>query len=290
MLHALTPRIYYSDFVERGDRPALGLIRGEDACLVVDGGNSRAHAQAFLSSLPQDLPPLRWLAVTHWHWDHVFGAAAMGLPLICRRATARKLRWMSGLSWTDEAIARRVEKGTEIPFCQEHIAIEFPDSSRLIEVPRAQLLLDGPASLDLGGLEAFLLPVEADHTDDCMVVHVPGEGVVFLGDGIYQRMLEEPWSYSREKILPLIDRLLALEAQWYIPAHGPVWSRVGFEGFGRFLTAMAGASGSLTDPTAAEEAFRKGRGREPRAEEREYLHAFAAGNAKLQKEDSIHDR
>ncbi len=279
MLHALTDRIWYSDFVSRGDRPALGLVRGDEACLVVDGGNSPAQAGEFLSLVPSGLPPLRWLAVTHWHWDHVFGADTFGLPLVCRRGTGEKLRWMQGLSWTDDAIAARVADGSEIPFCQEHITLEFPPNDREIRVPSPHFMLDGPAWINLGGLEVHLLPVEADHTDDCLVVHIPDEGVVFLGDSVYMRMQEEPWSYSSQGILPLMERLAELEAQWYVPSHGPVWSRDGFLRFKDFLTRMAGVVGDGEDPEALLGALRRG-GREPSPMEKEYLEAFAAGNRK----------
>ena len=133
----LTPRVWYTPPVETGDRPALGLAAGRDATLLIDGGNSPAHVKQLLTaaeSLP--IPPIQSLCLTHWHWDHTFGAASTGLPVTACRATAEKLDWMRGLSWTDEAVAQRVAEGTEMEFCRENILIEWPDSGR--QSPRSR--------------------------------------------------------------------------------------------------------------------------------------------------------
>ena len=44
----LTPRVWHTLPVEAGDRPALGLVAGEKAALLIDGGNSPAHVEELL--------------------------------------------------------------------------------------------------------------------------------------------------------------------------------------------------------------------------------------------------
>lgn len=135
-IHQLTERVWYSDPVQAGDRPVLGIAAGEERSLLIDGGNSPAHVGELLSAgLP--IPPIAAIALTHWHWDHCFGAVSTGLPVIACQETERKLRWTRSLTWTDAAIAARVAEGTEMEFCRENIAIEWPGDDRKIQVPTA---------------------------------------------------------------------------------------------------------------------------------------------------------
>ena len=88
MLRQLTPHVFVMKHNHDTDRPALGLIAGKTASLVVDGGNSPAHARAFLQGISAlGVAAPRYLALTHWHWDHVFGAPEMGLTTLANRRT-----------------------------------------------------------------------------------------------------------------------------------------------------------------------------------------------------------
>ena len=66
-----------------------------------------------------------------------------------------------GAEKLDAAIAARVAEGTEMEFCRENIAIEWPGDDRKIQVPTASQVYAEGMTLDLGGLTARLLPVES---------------------------------------------------------------------------------------------------------------------------------
>ena len=249
----MTERVWYSDPVAAGDRPVLGIAAGERASLLIDGGNSPAHVGELLSaaeSLP--VPPLSVVALTHWHWDHCFGAVSTGLPVVACQATARKLRWMRGLSWTDAAIAERVAEGTEMEFCRENIAIEWPGDDRRIQVPPPSRVYAGALTLDLGGLTARLLPVESDHAPDCRIVHLVEERVVFLGDCLYLNMDREPWYRTTLATRKLLERLLALDADWYVPAHHGLYDREGFRRYAGTMLRLSYAAEGAEDLAGAE--------------------------------------
>ena len=282
-LHQLTEHCRYSDAVSDGDRPVLGLVAGRDNTLAVDCGNSPAHAQWLLDRAKAlGLPPVRWAVLTHWHWDHVMGGRTMqeaGVSLICSRGTARQLEALRGLPWTDEAIAQRVAEGTEIPFCQEAIRVEYPENSRRLEAPTPQLVLDGPAELDLGGVAVSLLPHPSDHSMDGTLVHIPGDGAVFLGDSSYLNMYTSPWHYTREKLLPLLDTLEGLGADWYLPAHHDrMLTGADFSAFSRRqrrLCALVGEEVTIANPAAR---YAAEFGGEPGPGDLEELMAFVRGN------------
>ena len=183
-LHQLTKHCYWSDPVSYGDRPGLGLIAGVEATLAVDTGNGPGHGLWLLREAESlGLPPVRWAALTHWHWDHIMGGRAMqeaGVSLICTRGTGEQLRVLSEYQWTHEAIARRVEEGLEIPFCQKGIREEYPDEPRALDPPLPDLEIQGPVTIDLEGVTVRLLPQPSDHSPDGLLVHCPEDKVPAL--------------------------------------------------------------------------------------------------------------
>ncbi|MCR1130737.1 MBL fold metallo-hydrolase [Clostridium botulinum] len=95
MFNKLTDRIYYMDFEQKSDRPVLGLVVGDQYSLVIDGGNSKDHAEKFLSYVKElEIPEVKYLVLTHWHWDHVFGMKTMNLINIVHKKSNEKLEWI----------------------------------------------------------------------------------------------------------------------------------------------------------------------------------------------------
>jgi glyoxylase-like metal-dependent hydrolase (beta-lactamase superfamily II) len=188
----------------------------------VDAGASRAHAAEFRAAMDAaGLPPVTFVALTHWHWDHVFGTAAFDVPTFAHGETARRVAWMSGLDWSDAALDARVGTGEEIAFCRDMIRAELPDRSGLtLRVPDVTFGDGADVTVDLGGgVTCRLLHVGGDHAADSVAVHVPGDRVAFLGDAIYYTVYEEPRRYTAARLFPLLDRLLALDAEHYLAGH-----------------------------------------------------------------------
>lgn len=282
-LHQLTKHCYYSDPVHEGDRPALGLIAGVDATLAVDTGNGPGHAHWLLGQAAKlGLPPVRWAVLTHWHWDHVMGGRAMqeaGVSLLCTRGTRRQLLALSGYQWTNEAIAQRVASGLEIPFCQEGILGEYPDEPRPLDPPLPDMVLEGPATIDLEGVTVRLMPQPSDHSPDGLLVHCPEDKVVYLGDSTSPNMYISPWHYTQERFMPFLDALSDLEADFYLHAHIPQpMTGAEFREFchdQRRYCRLVGEDVTLEGPVSR---FTDQLGREPTEEEREGLNAFVMGN------------
>ena len=114
-IHQLTPRVYWTTPFGDTDRPVMGVICGEKGSLIVETGNSPAHMETFLIALETlNLPAPLFAAVTHWHWDHVFGGEALPVPIVAHDETARTVAEMSKLNWRDKALDQRVAEGSEI--------------------------------------------------------------------------------------------------------------------------------------------------------------------------------
>lgn len=219
MLNALTKRCYCMPFSRTADRPSLGVICGDRLTLRVDGGNSPAHAALMERAMAKrGLPPTDLIAVTHSHWDHSYGLSAAACPVIACRKTQAQLLRMAEWQWTPEAMERRLQTGEDIRFCHDFILEEYPDPAA-IRVRTADVVFDGRLSVDLGGVCAELLCLTNSHAEDCVVVHVPEEGVVYLGDICYEDLHHEPPCIHRRRFEALLDSLSTLDFTLAVPGH-----------------------------------------------------------------------
>ena len=123
-LHQITEHVYWFSPDHTTDRPTLGAVVGEGGTFIVDAGNSPAHATLFLQELTKiKLPPPAYVALTHWHWDHVFGTAVFDTPIYASQETKQMVAEMAAWAWDDDALDKRVDAGIEIPFCRDMIII-----------------------------------------------------------------------------------------------------------------------------------------------------------------------
>jgi glyoxylase-like metal-dependent hydrolase (beta-lactamase superfamily II) len=204
---------------ERTDRPALALVAGSSCSVLLEAGASPAHARAFLDAVaPLGLPPLRAAVLTHWHWDHSFGAAGLDVPVIAGRSTHDALVHQASLDFGDEALDARVADGTEIAFCRDMLRLEYPDRGAL-EVVVPHVVFDDRLTLDLGGVTVEVECVGGDHAADACVAWVGADRLLFLGDCLYQCLHTPVEHYTPELLLPLVERIGAFGAAVAIEGH-----------------------------------------------------------------------
>ena len=221
MLRKLTSRIFYLPACEQGDRPALAYLAGGRASLMVDAGNSPAHARLFLSALSQQgLPAPDYIALTHWHWDHCFGLAALEGTSLCSMETNAHLAEMAQWKWDDASMAQRLRDGTEIASCDQNIRMEYPDRGQ-IAVRTADIAFSGALSLDLGDMTAQLLPLPNSHAEGSLAVFIPEERALILGDIICEDYYgSNPPAHDPEKLAQMIKEMEALEFDIALYGHG----------------------------------------------------------------------
>jgi glyoxylase-like metal-dependent hydrolase (beta-lactamase superfamily II) len=220
-LNQISPHVYWLPPDSTTDRPVLGVVAGERATLLVDAGNSPAHARLFLAEVARlKVAPPQFLVLTHWHWDHIFGAATIALPTLAHLETRRRLVEMAGWDWSDAALEERVAAGLEIEFCRDMIKAELPDRTDLILRP-PDIAFTDRVELDLGGVSAQLIHVGGDHAADSTIVFIPEERVVFMSDCLAPDLYHPPRRYTTRRLFPLMDHLLRCEADFYLMGHNP---------------------------------------------------------------------
>jgi glyoxylase-like metal-dependent hydrolase (beta-lactamase superfamily II) len=217
--HQISPHVHWLSPNSSTDRPVLGVISGSRGSLIVDAGNSSAHAQILLNEIDHhNLPAPSFLILTHWHWDHVFGASRFSLPTFAHHETVRIVGCMAQFDWSDAALDQRIRNGLEIEFCRDMLKAELPDRSDLV-IHQPEIAINEQVTVHLGDITCQLIHVGGDHAHDSIVAYVLEDGIMFLGDCIYDDLHHGPRRITTEKLLQLYERLLAYNANYYLPSH-----------------------------------------------------------------------
>lgn len=218
MLHQISPHVYWMP-PDVPDRPSLCAVVGADYTVMFDAGASAAHARLFLDALANvDVSAPRYVILTHWHWDHVFGAAEVGATVIAHSETARQLSTLASYDWSDAALDARVASGEEIAFCADNIKLELP-APRTVTIKTADITFDDTYTLDLGSVMCHVQHVGGDHSADSCVIHISPDNVLFAGDCLYDAIYAPTRHYTAEKLLPLIDMLIAIDPAYVVEGH-----------------------------------------------------------------------
>lgn len=206
-------------WIEVGDRlfarrhealdQTLGLILGEERCLIVDSGTDEVHGAEWLAAV-REVTPLPWtLLITHAHWDHFFGTAAFTPCEV----------------WSHPACRQEIAENAE-----DHRARglrNYPDDEELRErMAAARVVLptepvDPQSTMDLGGRVITLAHPGRGHTRGDVVVHVPDAATIFAGDLVEQGAPPAigPDAYPLDWP-STVDTLLAMAPETVVPGHG----------------------------------------------------------------------
>jgi glyoxylase-like metal-dependent hydrolase (beta-lactamase superfamily II) len=188
---------------------------------MLDGAASDAHMRLFLDALTTAyVPRPHYMALTHWHWDHIFGAAEPGVPVIAHGQTAKEIKIQAGYEWTDAALDERVANGKEIALCADNIKLELPEPRR-IRIAQPDIIYSDSLDMNPGDVTVHMQHVGGDHAADSCVMHIMPDKVLFLGDCLYDAIYTPVRHYTTKKLFPLLDTILSFEADYYIEGHTP---------------------------------------------------------------------
>ncbi len=214
----LTEHIYYSECDSKVDRPVLGYISGKNFSVMVDAGNSANHVSEYNYCLrEQGLSKPKYCVITHWHWDHTFGMHALEAETIACSKTNDELLRLSAWKWDDAAMKQRLNSGEEIEFADEHIRAEYSNTENIKVVPAA-ITFDKNWIIDCGNITCECIHLESAHSDDSVVIYIPEEKVIFIGD-IYNDDFYNNHYRDLEKTKKLYRELSEIDFDTAIPGH-----------------------------------------------------------------------
>ena len=158
-----TPNVHVAQSYDFGD---FAFIETGAGVVAVDAGASPDRVLSAMADLGlEDQAPVSHLILTHAHFDHVGGAAAVRGP--------------------DTEVIASAQFPAEAERLRHYVPPELigtsasPDSD--VEPDR---LIGERTSLVVGDTEFVLIPVRGGETPDALMVYLPAEGVLFAGDAL----------------------------------------------------------------------------------------------------------
>jgi len=164
-----------------------------------------------LQAFAPGLPPLTTVFVTHAHWDHVGGHS-----------------YFSGLSPRPKFYGRgnyqaEFEKQSNGPqvFGKQFFGERFRSEDFLSYKPDTSI--DNQTDLIIGGSKFQLIPVRGGETHDAMLIYLPDEKVMFMGD-VIMPYLGAPFDEDGDVqgLLDAIDVVVSRNPQHLLHGHEPL--------------------------------------------------------------------
>jgi glyoxylase-like metal-dependent hydrolase (beta-lactamase superfamily II) len=174
--------------------------------VAIDAGTTEETARDAVAALRKvTTAPIKYVILTHGHWDHVGGLAAvreLGAKVIARAGFKEEL-----------------EKAREYhpPF-----RYFFGNGTMKLDA-EPDHLVTAPETISEGGLDLALLPAPSGETDDALFVHDRKHDILFVGDA-FMPYLGAPFvgEGSAEGYLGAISKVLELHPRRLVHGHGPL--------------------------------------------------------------------
>lgn len=280
MLEKLTNNVYYMPHYSESDRPALGLVFGDTHSILIDSGNSPAHANDFLALVNKmDIPPVKLVVITHWHWDHVFGINTLDLLTISHEDTKKQIDYMTTLEWDDASIDERVKSGEEIEFCRDMIKREMPTRDYL-QLKAPDISFSDRLEIDLGNKTCVLEHVGGVHAQDSVIAYIPEDKIMFLADCLYEDFYSGDYSYDLQKLTTLLEKIKKHDVNYYVLGHQPPKTYDEMWDFLDDLISIGEIVAEEVDLKKATTEFKTIRNATPTDDQLEHIGHFVSGNKK----------
>jgi glyoxylase-like metal-dependent hydrolase (beta-lactamase superfamily II) len=183
-----------------------------DGVVVIDALGSPALADELLAEIARITPlPVRYVIVTHYHADHIYGLQRFKERGAIVVAGERGREYLSS-----ETAERRLAASREdlFPWIDE--------KTRLVAADR---WLDADTVIELGGERFHVHLAGPAHTPEDLVVLHERSGVLYVGDLVFRGRIPFVGLADSSRWIRSLDRLLDFKPRLLVPGHGPVSDR-----------------------------------------------------------------
>lgn len=273
MLNKISDHIYYFSNQDEMERPTLGLVCGNKYSLLVDAGNSVQHARDFLEEIVKlDVPPVKYVVITHAHWDHFLGMNEFDATVVTNGRTREALREWQGYKFDDASLQSYVSNNKMNTLCKEIIQAEIPNRSSF-KLGSPDIIFEDRLTIDLGDKFCQLERITSTHTNDSTIVYIPDEKVLFLGDSAYGTTTDAMFHFKQSLLLPMIEEIQKYDAQWFLLGHESICDQEEMELYWSELQAASNAVETASLDNSIERFYKENK-REPNENERFFIKAF----------------
>lgn len=188
-----------------------GLIVGDERAIAIDSLASGEMVEDFLNRVRKVTKnPIKILINTHFHGDHTYTNHLFSKATTISDEKTRKQ--------TAEASEEEIEL-----YSQVWPEIDFSEA----EINPQDITFQEKATIYQDSKEIRLISVGAAHTKSDVYVYLPEEEIVFCGDLLFYLCTPFALFGHISGYIQAIDQLLSLNAETYVPGHGPVCGKEG---------------------------------------------------------------
>jgi cyclase len=197
-----------------------GVIIGDKYSIVIDTLTSVPHTQAFLNEIKTiSKTDIKYLIITHHHADHCMGNHLLN----------------NAVSICHKKCYEEILRNGEAP----NIPVEIPG----IDLAGARYILPditytNSVNLYFNSEEIRLLHYGPAHSVGDTIVYIPDEGIVFCGDILFFYVTPLGRRASFLGWISALNKIAELDADIFIPGHGPITDRNGLITFCDYLMSL----------------------------------------------------
>ncbi|MCT1904989.1 MBL fold metallo-hydrolase [Oceanobacillus sojae] len=273
MLNKLSDTIYYLSNQDNKERPTLGLVCGEQYSLIIDAGNSVQHAKDFLIEIEKlDVPPVKYVVITHGHWDHFLGMNEFDAAVIVNSRTNEIIKEWESYSFDNHSLQKNVGTNRLGDLFMEIMQTDIPNRDSF-KLNSPDIIFENTLTIDLGNKVCLLETIKSTHTDDSTVIYVPDEKVIFLGDSAYGKTTNSLFHYKQALLLPMIEDISKYNAEMFLLGHESICDLDEMNLYWEELTAANQAVNSASLEHAIK-CFKEDNKRDPNDNELFFIKAF----------------
>ncbi|WP_428425658.1 MBL fold metallo-hydrolase [Methylibium sp.] len=186
-----------------------GFVVTDDGVVVVDALGSPALAEELLVEIRRvTSQPVRYVIVTHYHADHIYGLQAF------KAAGATILAHGAGREYLNSDTAQKRLEASRL-----ELGPWVDDKTRL--VPADRWLDQDETRLRVGSYDILIRHVGPAHTPEDVVVFVPKLGVLFSGDLFFRGRIPFVGQADSRLWIASLERLIDYKPRVVVPGHGP---------------------------------------------------------------------
>lgn len=186
-----------------------GFVVTDDGVVVIDALGSPPLAQALIDEIRRvTTQPIRYLIVTHYHADHIYGLQAF------KAAGATIIAHVQGREYLNSQTAKlRLDASRHdlFPWIDEHTRL----------VPADRWLDAEQTTLRVGSTDFAIRHVGPAHTPEDLVIHLPSRRVLFAGDLVFRGRIPFVGQADSERWIASLKTLIDLDPRIMLTGHGP---------------------------------------------------------------------